>query len=180
MCKTQCIYCQSDTYGTPCVFSPTNTHVHFGSSDKCIYCGSNSVGSGCSYNPYGNIHVKGPDFLNRSNIQTEKTLLLTYIFEQLIFENSYFPKSSLDRFWHRMSCIISNVSEPLLEALSLQETPIYATINKKQLIEAHEFKIKILNHLKILKEEIKTANLTLPSEIVEESILDAILSCNEN
>jgi len=176
---SKCIYCNSEYYGSPCVFSPTNTHVHFGESDKCIYCGSTSSGSGCSYNPYGKNHIKGPEFLNRSNIQSERALVLNYMINQLVQENLNY-KSPLDRFYKRTSLLISNISQPLLEALSLQETPVYCQVDKKQLTESFELRQNIIKKLKELNSLVSEANLKLPPELVEESILDAILASNED
>ena len=86
MSRSTCIYCQSEYYGHNCLFSPNKVHVHM-SPDKCIYCGMNMSGTGCLYNLYGNIHVRGPEFLNRSNIQTEKTIILNYMLENLEINN---------------------------------------------------------------------------------------------
>ena len=90
MADTSCIYCGSSTYGKPCLYSPTDTHVHMDEPGKCIYCGSPYQGSGCMYNPYGNVHIKGPEFLNSAAIKTEKAAIMTYLFNvasKLLQEN---------------------------------------------------------------------------------------------
>lgn len=176
---SHCIYCNSDSFGSPCLFSPTNTHVHMGESHKCIYCGSSSSGSGCVYNPYGKIHIKGPEFLNRSNVQSEKTLILKHLLEQISQKNNLNYSSALDRFYKRLSYILSHTAEPLLDALILHETPTYSITDKKLLIESYQLKNKILSILETLQETLQEANLKLPPELIEETILDAILSSKE-
>ena len=175
--KSECIYCGSESYGKGCMFSPTQTHVHTDNPGKCIYCASESRGSGCMCNPYGNSHVKGAEFLNRSAIQTEKATILTYILNtasSLLQENTMY-KSPLDRFYKRIASIIASVSEPLLEALCLQETPTYKDLSKKQLIETFEFKKKFKKELEVFTDVIADASLKLPPEIVEKILMDAIL-----
>jgi len=179
MSQSHCIYCNSDSFGVPCLFSPTNTHVHMGEASKCIYCGSTSVGSGCLYNPYNKIHTRGPEFLNRSNIQAERALILNYITDQITQENSLDYLSPLDRFYKRISYIISHTSEPLMEALSLQETPVYSSVEKSHLIKAYKLKMEIVQILENLREVIKDASLSITPELVEETILDAIISAQE-
>lgn len=177
---SNCIYCNSDSFGSPCLFSPTNTHVHFGLGDRCIYCGGTSQGSGCVYNPYGKIHIKGPEFLNRTDIQTEKALILKYMLLKLNenFNNSY--KSPLDRFYKRITYLISKTSEPFLEALNLSESSVINSTDKQQLLNAYKFQTETVKILSQLKALIKEAGLNMPPEIVEESLLNAILSDNED
>ena len=179
MSDSHCIYCNSTTFGKPCLFSPTNTHVHM-SSDRCIYCNSPSSGSGCVYNPYSNIHIKGPEFLNRSNIQSEKTVLLKHMLNNVNLDVNESYKSPLDRLYKRLSYLIAHTSEPLLETLSLQETPNFSSLPKEQMLETFHLKNKIIQHLKELKNTLLEASYKLPPELVEETILDAILVKDEN
>jgi hypothetical protein len=178
MADTSCIYCGSPSYGKHCLYSPTDTHVHMDEPGKCIYCGSPYVGGGCLYNPYGNIHVKGPEFLNRSAVQTEKAAVLTYIFNvasSLIKENEQY-RSPLDRLYKRMVSIIASITEPLLETFSLQETPSYGKLSKKELIETVSVKNNLIKDLENLSKTIQEASLKLPQEIVEKTLVDAIMS----
>jgi hypothetical protein len=102
---------------------------------KCIYCGSQQLGAGCVWNPYGSQHIRGPEFLNRSAVQTEKASLLTYFFNiasKIVEENTKYT-SPLDRLYKRMSGMIASVAEPLLEAFCLQQTPDYGNLSKKDL-----------------------------------------------
>lgn len=180
MANSNCIYCNSDSFGSPCLFSPTNTHVHFGSGDRCIYCGSSSQGSGCVYNPYNKIHIRGPEFLNRKDLQTEKTLMLKYMISKLDeeFDTSY--KSPLDRFYKRITHLIAGTSEPFLEALRLSESSAINSTNKQQILDAYKFQTETVKILQQLKTLIKEANLILPPEMVEESLINAVLSEDED
>jgi len=173
------MYCGSLSHGRPCIFSPTNTHVHLGDSEKCIYCGSKSLGSGCLFNPYSKFHVRGPEFLNRIKEQTEKTILLKTLIENLNVQNDLNYSSPLDRFYKRLVSIISDIGQPLLEALNLSEKPVYKDISKKDFCDImklkNNFEKNLLNFQNILKE----ANLKFPKELVEDILLDAIISNNE-
>lgn len=181
MANTQCIYCSSSSYGKPCLFSPTDTHVHMDEPGKCIYCGSQQQGSGCVYNPYGSMHVKGPEFLNRSLIKTENALVLKYLFNKIkpsLIKEGYL--SPLDRLYKRLGNIILNISQPLLEALSLQETPVYSRISKEDLIKTLEYKNKFKEIFVSLNKVVQEASLNIPPELVEEALSDAIMSQDEN
>lgn len=173
---TKCIYCSSTSHGRPCLFSPTNTHVHMGDSEKCIYCGSKYLGSGCMFNPYSKFHVRGPEFLSKVREQVEKTTVLNYLLENLNMENDLNYKSSLDRFYKRIVSIVSTLGQPLLEALHLSEKPTYDKLSKSQMIKTVEYKQIISEHLRKLNKTLFDANTELPRELVEEIIVDAIIS----
>jgi len=178
MADSNCIYCGSQSYGRPCTFSPTNTHVHMDLPQKCIYCGSQQLGSGCPWNPYGSQHVRGPEFLNRSAVQTEKASLLTYFFNiasKTLEEGSTYS-SPLDRLYKRMSGMIASVTEPLLEAFCLQNTPNYGNLSKKELISTIDFRKKFEKNITDLSKTIDEAAHHLPQEIVEKTLLDAIMN----
>jgi len=174
--KTECVYCGSTSYGRTCLFSPNKVHVHTGDPTSCMYCSSKSVGSGCLFNPYGKNHVKSPDFLNRFTEQAEDAVLLNYIIEKIQKNNDLKYNSTLDRFYKRISSIIANISEPLLEALHISEKPTYKSLTIEQLSKAIECKKIIVNKLSELKIILSETNLILPTEIVEEIIIDAIIS----
>ena len=178
--QTSCIYCGSSTYGKPCLYSPTDTHVHMDEPGKCIYCGSPYQGTGCLYNPYSNVHIKGPEFLSASAIKTEKASILTYIFSvasKMLTENTLY-KSPLDRVYKRTASIIASITEPLLEAFSLQETPTYGKLSKQELIKTVEYKQKFSKQLKEFSKLVTEASLDLPQEIVEKALVDAIMDIN--
>ena len=82
----------------------------------------------------------------------------------------------MDRFYKRVCSIITNISEPLLEALNISEKPTYKNLNTEQLVKAIECKKELINKLKEFKSMIAETNLSLPTEIVEEIIIDAIIS----
>lgn len=178
MSNTSCIYCGSSSYGKPCLYSPTDTHVHMDEPGKCIYCGSTYQGSGCMFNPYGKVHVKGPEFLNRSAIQAEKASILTYFLNMAssILEESRFYKSPLDRLYKRISGVIASISEPFLETLNLQETPSYGNLKKEEMVKTIELKKKFQNHIENFTKTLTEANLELPQEIVEKALVDAIMN----
>ena len=176
---SHCIYCNSTVYGRPCIFSPTNTHVHFDAPGKCIYCGSKVLGGGCMWNPIGKMHVRGPDLMLNVKEQTEKSVILNYIYENISSVEKDRPLSPLSRFYKRLFGIISSASQPLLEALSLQTKPTYANLSKEYNIKAFEIRERLLEQYKEISETIKQANLTFPQEIVEEVILDCILTASE-
>jgi hypothetical protein len=176
---SHCIYCNSNTYGRPCIFSPTNTHVHFDAPNKCIYCGSKVQGSGCPFNPFGKIHVRGPEYLLSVKEQTEKSAVLNYLYENITNEQEITHTSALTRFYKRLHGIVSNASQPLLEAFNLQTKPKYSNLTKEQTIKAFELRERIKEQFKQFNETVKHANLSLPQEIVEEILVDAIISSND-
>lgn len=173
---TKCIYCGSTSHGRPCLFSPTNTHVHMGDPEKCIYCGSKYLGSGCMFNPYSKFHVRGPEFLSKVREQVEKTAVLNYLLENLNSKNDLTYKSPLDRFYKRIASIISTLGQPLLEALHLSEKPTYDNLSKSQMIKTIEYKKVLSEQLNEINKTLFDANLELPRELVEEIIVDAIIS----
>jgi hypothetical protein len=175
-----CIYCNSTSYGRPCLFSPSNTHVHFDDPQKCIYCGSKSIGSGCLFNPFGKIHVRGPEYLLSVKEQCEKSVILKYIYENLEKHNLESYNSPLKRFYKRICNIMATVSQPLLESLSLQSKPTFAKLTKEQNIKAFELKKRLSEEYSNIFETVKHANMSLPQEIVEEILLDVIMSTNDN
>lgn len=175
-----CIYCDSKTYGRPCLFSPTNTHVHMDEPNRCIYCSSKYLGSGCLFNPYGKIHVRGPEFLNRVIEQTQKSTVLKYLYENVKGLLDVKFLTPLGRFYKRLSEIIANSGEPLLESFELQSKPVLKDLTKEQFVQAMEFKERLLDQYKQLTDTVKLANLALPQEIVEEILIDAIISDSKN
>ena len=173
---TGCIYCGSESYGKGCIYSPTDTHIHINASG-CIYCGSESRGGGCCYNPYGNTHVRGVEFLNKSAVQAEKAAVLTYILNMassILIEGQTYT-SPLDRLYKRVSYMIASIAEPLLETFSFQEAPTYKNLSKKDLIKTVEFKNKFKKQLSEFSQTISEASLALPKEIVENALIDAIV-----
>ena len=88
--------------------------------------------------------------------------------------------SPLDRFYKRLKNIVHSLSLPLLESLFLTETRIYKSLTKQQLIDSVEYKSKFKNLLKDLSFLFKEAEEKLPPEIVEETLLGAILDKDEN
>jgi len=178
---SHCIYCNSKYYGRPCLYSPTKTHVHFDNPGKCIFCGSRVIGTGCPFNPYGKIHVRGPEFLASVKEQVEKSTILTYLYESVTNFTESSIKSPLNRFLKRLSDIIGNSGEPLLETFKLQESRSYADLTKEQNITAFELKERLNHQYSEIMESVKYANLALPKEVVEKILMDVILSNkNEN
>jgi hypothetical protein len=175
---SRCIYCNSTSYGKPCLFSSTSTHVHFDTPDKCIYCGSKYLGSGCMYNPFGKNHIRGPQFLANVKEHTEKSVVLNYLFENINNQDDTY-NSPLNRFYKRMCGIIANASQSLMEALSLHVKPTFSNLSKEQTLKAFEIKKRISDQYKSINETIKYANLSLPQEIVEEILIDAIIDSRE-
>jgi len=176
-----CIYCDSKSYGKGCLFSPTNTHVHMDDPNRCIYCNSKYVGGGCIYNPYGKNHVKSPEFLNRVHEQTKKSSVLAYLYEKVKNLKNVKYLTPLSRFYKRLSEIISNSGEPLLEAFELQNKPSFDGISKEQYIEANNIKNRLVEQYSEINKTITRANLFLPNEIVEEILIDAIMdSCEQS
>lgn len=181
MKDSHCIYCDSTSYGRPCLFSPTSTHVHMDEPGKCIYCGSPYLGTGCMFNPYGNIHIRGPEFLSNSAIRTEKAAVLTYVLNmasKMLEENERY-RSPLDRLYKRVASIISSIAEPLLEALCLQETPTYGNLTKQQIIHTVDYKNKFKKQLKEFSKTVQEASIALPQEIVEKTLVDAIMDFDD-
>lgn len=174
--RSLCIYCESDSYGTGCMYSPTNVHVHTDNPGKCIYCGSESTGSGCYYNPYAKVHVKSSEFLNRSAVQTEKASLLSYflnISTGMLEESVY--DSPLNNLYKRISSFIASSVEPFIQAFVVQESPSYGNLKKEDLIKSVELKNKVDSNLNALKSTIQEYSTQLPQEIVEKVLLDSIL-----
>jgi hypothetical protein len=175
-----CIYCNSKYYGKGCLFSPTNTHVHMDAMDRCIYCGSKYVGGGCLFNPYGKQHIKGPEFLNRVHEQVKNSTILSFLYEKVKGINKNNFLTPLNRFYSRLSTIIANNSSHLLETFELQTKPSYKNITKEQFLKTNEVKKRLTEQFLDISKTIKHANLFLPEELVEEILVDAIISSNEH
>jgi hypothetical protein len=177
---SHCIYCNSSVYGRPCLFSPSNTHVHFDVANKCIYCGSRSLGGGCLYNPFNKNHVRGAEYLVNVKEQTEKSVILNYLYENLSNKEEEIVRSPLKRFYNRLHGIISEASQPLLQVLNLQVKPDYTNLTKEQNIKVFELRERLIEQYKEINKTIKHANLSLPQELVEEVLVDAIMLGNED
>jgi hypothetical protein len=130
------------------------------------------------YNPFGKTHVRGPEFLANVKEHTEKSVILNYLFENINI-NSDTYNSPLNRFYKRMCGIIANASQSLMEALSLQNKPTYSNLSKEQNLKVFEIKSRLSDQYKSINETIKYANLSLPQEIVEEILIDAIMVSSE-
>jgi hypothetical protein len=177
---SHCIYCNSTTYGKPCIFSPQNVHVHFDAPNKCIYCGSKVIGSGCIFNPFGKNHVRGPEFLANVKEQVKNSIILSYLYESIIkSEQSNAVLTPLSRFYKRLSGFVTSLGQPLLESFQFQSKPSYSNLQKEHTILAFELKERIQEQIKSLNETIKQANISLPQEIVEDIIVDAIMASGE-
>jgi hypothetical protein len=180
MGDSHCIYCNSKYYGRPCLYSPTKTHVHFDNPGKCIFCGAKSVGGGCPYNPYGKIHIRGAEYLMTVKEQVQKSTILSYLYEKISKINESTVLSPLNRFYKRLAGIIGNSGEPLLEALQLQQTPSYVKLTKDQNLLAFDLKERLKKQYSDINESVKLANAALPSEVVENILIDAIIASDEN
>lgn len=176
---SHCIYCSSKSYGKPCLYSPTKTHVHFDAPNKCIFCGSKVVGTGCPYNPFGKVHIRGPEFLANVKESVEKSTILKYLYETVSNFTESTIQSPLNRFFKRLSGIIANSGEPLLEALQLQESSSYVNLTKEQNLVAFELKERLQEQYDQISNSVKYAHTALPKEIVEKILLDVIMS-NKN
>lgn len=176
---TKCVYCNSQQFGNSCTLSPKKVHMHLENLNNCIYCGIDQIEGKCFLNPHHKHHISGSAFLEHCKNQSNSALILKYIFNRCEIINEFYI-SPLDRLYKRMAGIIASITEPLLEALSLQETPIYSKLTKEQLIKAVDFKFKYKKQIQEFVNLTKEANKLLPPEIVEECITDAILSNNEN
>jgi hypothetical protein len=75
--------------------------------------------------------------------------------------------------------IISTSGNSLLETFSLQSKPNYASMSKEQVLKSMEVKEKLVYCYDQLYETVKEANLSLPQEMVESIIVDAIISRDE-
>jgi hypothetical protein len=170
-----CIYCKSSSYGKPCLFSSSNTHVHFDHPDRCIYCGSKNVGGGCLYNPNGKIHIRGPEFLTNVKEQLKNSSILKYLYENITKLDEK-PMTPLSRFYKRLMEIVSSSSQFLVETLSLQSKPSFEQLSKTDFLKVNEYKEKLKYQYTNLFETIKNANLDLPQEIVEDILIDVILN----
>ena len=175
---SHCIYCNSKYYGRPCLYSPTKTHVHFDAPNKCIFCGSKVIGTGCPFNPYGKVHVRGPEFLAGVKESVEKSVILTYLFESISRVSENTVLTPLNRFFNRLAGIIASAGQPLLEALQLQESKSYASLTKEQNITAFEIKERMQEQYKQISDSMKFAHTALPKEIVEQILVDVIISAN--
>lgn len=175
----KCVYCGCSGYGKPCVYSPTNTHAHCDEAQKCIYCGSKAIGMGCVHNPYGRLHIRPAAFFLQIKEQLEKSAVLTQLFERLgqIPNRKY--TSPLDRMYKRMAETISKLSEPLLEAFSLQEMPIIENIQPDQKQTVSEMTDRLTEQVSDLRKTLKYANAALPTELVEKILISAILKADE-
>jgi hypothetical protein len=161
------------------LFSSSNTHVHFDQPNKCIYCGSKSIGGGCLYNPNGSNHIKAPDFLLSVKEQVKKSSILSYLYENLSNVECNQHLTPLNRFYKRLSGIIHSAGQTLLETFSLQSKPNLSDLSKQDFLKVIDYKEKLSHQLKGLNETLKYANLDLPQEIVEDILVDAIISIDD-
>jgi len=81
--KNKCIYCNAESYGPGCPYSPHGKHVHQGDPKKCIYCGSASMGPGCPYNPFNSNHVHGVEYNTMIRDSVEKTITAGYLINKI-------------------------------------------------------------------------------------------------
>ena len=175
--KTHCMYCNSTSYGRPCIYSPTKVHVHMGDSTKCIYCGSKYRGSGCIYNPYNKFHTMGVDYSGQIKEQVSKSVVCSYLLNKMtddVVEESV--SSPLNRFYHRVASLLSHTGQPFTDALCLDDRNIKAQLTKEQVIEAFELKKLLESKLAEIHEILSKVNQSLPVEVVEESLIEAILT----
>ena len=175
--KTHCMYCNSSSYGRPCIYSPTKVHVHMGDSTKCIYCGSKYRGSGCIYNPYNKFHTMGVDYSGQIKEQVSKSVVCSYLLNKMtddVVEESV--SSPLNRFYHRVASLLSHTGQPFTDALCLDDRNIKAQLTKEQVIEAFELKKLLESKLAEIHEILSKVNQSLPVEVVEESLIEAILT----
>jgi len=173
------MYCASSSYGQPCIYSPTNTHVHADEPNKCIYCGSTSYGSGCAYNPYSNYHVRGGTIFMQIQEQVKKSAVMTHMLEMLQQKNDKKYKSPLDRMYKRLSEMVLRLSEPLLEAFAISQTPIIEGKDANQTEEIENIKDRLVEEFKDIRATLKYANAALPVEIVEKILISAILDSDD-
>ena len=171
----KCIYCGSGAYGKPCVYSPTATHCHCDDPTKCIYCSSKAIGLGCVYNPYGKMHIRPAAFFIQVKENLQKSVVLTYLLERLETLSTAHYISPLDRFYKKLGPAIQNATEPFLEALKLQETPILENIQQEQKETVCEITKRLTEQVSDIRKTLKFANTALPSEIVEQILLKAVL-----
>lgn len=177
----KCVYCGASNYGKGCIYSPVNAHAHMDEPDNCIYCGSPNISSRCPYNPYGDNHVKGNIMYQKIKEQLKKSAILTHIFEVLNQNNDLRYKSPLDRFYKRIAESIKKISDPFLESLLIREQTIFENINFEDKIKISKIQNELYNKIKDLKKTITEANCSLPPEIVEKVLLNAIIdSCDTN
>lgn len=171
-----CVYCNSKSYGKGCLFSPTNTHVHMDNLNNCIYCGSKYVGSGCLFNPYGKNHIKSPEFLNRVQEQAKDSVIMNFLYEKIKNNNNSKYITPLGRFYRRLTEMISATGSSLLEVFEIQNKPSFTNLNKEQYVQAIELKNRLTESYKQISETLKIANASLPEEIIEKILIDAIIT----
>jgi len=168
----KCVYCNSRSYGRPCIYSPTNVHMHLNNGGKCVYCGSSSSGNRCIYNPYSKYHIMGTNYLSGLKESVEKTIILKYLVEKIVNSETV-VYSPLGRFYFRLWESIKNFSEPLLETFKLSTS----LINHKEntdMSQVIEFKRKLSKDVKSLHETLGEFK-DISSEDMERAIIDVIL-----
>lgn len=178
--RSECIYCGSASYGKPCIYSPHKTHVHMGKRDHCIYCGSKYRGSGCIYNPYGKVHVMGPDYSGQIKEQVSKSVVCSYLLQKMTAEPILLESSSpLERFYSRVGMLLGETGQPFTDALALDQRNIKAELTKEQVIAAFELKQELQPLLEDITRLLNKANQSLPTEVVEESLIEAVLGSKD-
>jgi len=102
---SSCVYCNQQTYGTGCPYSPHRVHVHIDDPKRCIYCGQQLFGQGCPYNPTSRIHVHGVEFNQMIKESIEKTLTTQLFIQRLtepINESGAFKLGLIDEQGRRL------------------------------------------------------------------------------
>ena len=101
------------------------------------------------------------------------------MYENLNNQDDQSYNSPLKRFYKRVCNIISTVSQPLLESLNLQSKPSFAKLTKEQHITAFQIKDRLSEEYSKISETLRHANLSLPQEIIEEILVDVIISADK-
>ena len=125
---------------------------------KCIYCGSGAYGKPCVYSPTAtHCHCDDP---TKCIYCSSKAIGLGCVY---------------NRFYKKLGPAIQNAAEPFLEALKLQETPILENIQQEQKETVCEITKRLTEQVSDIRKTLKFANTALPSEIVEQILLKAVL-----
>jgi hypothetical protein len=177
----KCTYCGSSNYGSGCIYSPVNAHAHMDEPENCIYCGSPNIASRCPYNPYGDNHIKGGIMYQKIKEQLKKSVMLSHIFEMVTQKNNLKYNSPLDRFYKRLAESIQKFSEPFIDSFLIREKVIFEGLQFDEKVKISKIQNDIQLNIKNLKHTIKEANMSLPTEIVERVLINAIIeSCDSN
>jgi len=201
--QSKCMYCNAETYGKGCPYSPHNTHVHADDPKRCIYCGAAAFGTGCVYNPFGKHHVHGVEYntMMRENVHSSlSTAAVLLRLSQPIIESAAYKHgivdedgnrlkipetieekkafTPLDAYMFKLRNFITESQLQLLNSSVIIELASKPIEDSEFLPEKYEKNLEIRDRLKFIVNEYKSIMLdSVQSDIKLSEIENMLIEC---